>query len=173
MDEKRKQCCMSHGRGCAHQLRLMTRREKLKLSLLLSEFIIAGGSDTLPSLMFLSMFLMFKVLLMKSRCQAAHLRTICLTIRRESLCVLSLSLLIAGCGLFKDSPAVNLWEDKLNWNNKPLCSHSPIFEKMYYYIYYHHILDFWIVLKGIFHPKMKFLSSFHAISKPFEHKGGC
>lgn len=83
-----------------------------------------------------------KVLLMKSRSQAAHLRTICLTIRRESLCVLSLSLLIAGCGLFKDSPAVHLWEDKLNWNNKPLCSHSPIFEEMYYYIYYHHILDF-------------------------------
>jgi len=69
---------------------------------------------------------------MKSRSQAAHLGTICLTIRRENLCVLSLSLLIVGCGLFKDAPAVNLWEDKLNGNNKPLCSHSPIFKEIYY-----------------------------------------
>lgn len=69
---------------------------------------------------------------MNGRSQAAHLRTICLTIRRESLCVLSLSLLIVGCGLFKDAPAVNLWEDQLNRNNKPLFSHSTIFEEMYY-----------------------------------------
>lgn len=54
MDEKRKQSCMSDGRGCAHQLRLMNRREKLKLSLLLSEFIKARGSDTLLSLMLFS-----------------------------------------------------------------------------------------------------------------------
>lgn len=78
------------------------------------------------------LFNLNKVLLMKSRSQTAHLRRICLTIRRESFCVLSLSLLIVGCGLFKDAPAVNLWEDKLNGNNKPLCSPSPIFEEIYY-----------------------------------------
>jgi len=147
MDEKRRQCCMSDGRGCAHQLRLMTRREKLKLSLLL--FWIHYSRRKWHAAIIDFLVYLNKVLLMKSRSQAAHLRTICLTIRRESLCVLSLSLLIAACGLFKDSPALNPWEDKLNWNNKPLCSHSPIFKEMYYYIYYHHTLDFLIVLKWV------------------------
>jgi len=145
MDEKRRQCCMSDGRGCAHQLRLMTRREKLKLSLLL--FWIHYSRRKWHAAIIDFLVYLNKVLLMKSRSQAAHLRTICLTIRRESLCVLSLSLLIAACGLFKDSPALNPWEDKLNWNNKPLCSNSPIFEEMYYYIYYHHTLDFLIIVK--------------------------
>lgn len=109
IDEKLKQCRLSDGTGCAHQLWLMTRREKPKLSLLPAEYIIAWGSDKLSSLILF--FYVQKVLLMESKSRGAHSRTICFRIGRESFCVQGLSLLIVGCGLFKDALLVNMWED--------------------------------------------------------------
>lgn len=46
----------------------------------------------------------------------------------ERVSVCSASPLIVGCGLFKDAQPLSLWEDKLNWNNKPLyCDHTVLY----------------------------------------------